>query len=255
MTGGIEAQIPTAGMKETALILGEFYRRQDAWKFRCVAQGFAGGLEPLVRHFGVDVAAPSGSPAQPPAPAPAPVPAPALTPAPPGAPTSTIRLSKVTLDKSRPSISLEKTAAGFGEIKVNLNWNQGTSGLLGGFLENAAPSTSTWVACSEMQDGFKGAVQALGNRFGDLREEPYIQLMGDDRTGSVADGEWLRINGQQWNKIERILIFAFIYDGAPNWKATDGVVTIFVPGQSEIEVRMNEKAAATACARLPCLKT
>ena len=84
-------------------------------------------------------------------------------------------------------------------------------------------------------------MQALGNRFGDLREEPYIQLMGDDRTGSVADGEWLRINGQQWNKIERILIFAFIYDGAPNWKATDGVVTIFVPGQSEIEVRMNEE--------------
>ncbi len=29
-----------------------------------------------------------------------------------------------------------------------------------------------------MQDGYKGAVQALGQRFGDLREEPYIQLMG-----------------------------------------------------------------------------
>ncbi|OXJ11817.1 TerD family protein [Burkholderia sp. AU6039] len=242
VTGGIEAQIPTAGMKETALILGEFYRRQDAWKFRCVAQGFAGGLEPLARHFGVDVAAPSGSPTQsPPAPAPVPVPAPAPAPVPPGAPTSTIRLSKVTLDKSRPSISLEKTAAGFGEIKVNLNWNQGTSGLLGGFLGKRGAIDLDLGCLFEMQDGFKGAVQALGKRFGDLREEPYIQLMGDDRTGSVADGEWLRINGQQWNKIERILIFAFIYDGAPNWKATDGVVTIFVPGQSEIEVRMNEE--------------
>mgnify|MGYP006203993529 CR=1 FL=1 len=38
---------------ETALILGEFYRRQGEWKFRCVAQGFAGGLEPLAKHFGV----------------------------------------------------------------------------------------------------------------------------------------------------------------------------------------------------------
>ena len=130
----------------------------------------------------------------------------------PGAPTSTIRLSKVTLDKSRPSISLEKTAAGFGEIKVNLNWNQGTSGLLGGFLGKRGAIDLDLGCLFEMQDGFKGAVQALGNRFGDLREEPYIQLMGDDRTGSVADGEWLRINGQQWNKIERILIFAFIYD-------------------------------------------
>ncbi|MBN0245337.1 TerD family protein, partial [Pseudomonas aeruginosa] len=47
LTGGIEAQIPTHGMNETALILGEFYLRQGAWKFRCVAQGFAGGLGPL----------------------------------------------------------------------------------------------------------------------------------------------------------------------------------------------------------------
>ena len=95
---------------------------------------------------------------------------------------------------------------------MNLNWNQGTSGLLGGFLGKRGAIDLDLGCLFEMQDGFKGAVQALGNRFGDLREEPYIQLMGDDRTGSVADGEWLRINGQQWNKIERILIFAFIYD-------------------------------------------
>ena len=108
VTGGIEAQIPTAGMKETALILGEFYRRQDAWKFRCVAQGFAGGMEPLVRHFGVDVAAPSGSPAQSlPRRLRRPYQRPRSHRHHAGAPTSTIRLSKVTLDKSRPSISLE----------------------------------------------------------------------------------------------------------------------------------------------------
>ena len=135
-----------------------------------MSQGFAGGLEPLAAHFGVDVAAPSGSPA-PPAPAPAPVPRP-RSHGTACAPTSTIRLSKVTLDKSRPSISLEKTAAGFGEIKVNLNWNQGTSGLLGGFLGKRGAIDLDLGCLFEMQDGFKGAVQALGNRFGDLREEP-----------------------------------------------------------------------------------
>ena len=221
---------------ETALILGEFYLRQGAWKFRCVAQGFAGGLEPLAKHFGVDIAAPSGNPAQntaQPAPSPAPVP--------PAAPKSTISLSKVTLDKSRSSISLEKTSAGFGEIKVNLNWNQGGTGLLGGLLGKRNAIDLDLGCLFEMQDGYKGAVQALGKRFGDLREEPYIQLMGDDRTGSVAGGEWLHINGQHWSEVKRILVFAFIYDGAPNWKATDGVVTIFVPGQPEIEVRMNEE--------------
>ncbi len=92
-----------------------------------------------------------------------------------------------------------------------------------------------------MQDGLKGAVQALGNSFGSLNTEPFIKLMGDDRTGSISDGEWLHINGAHWSKIRRILVYAFIYEGAPNWKETDGVVTIHAPGQPPIEVRLNEE--------------
>ncbi|HHH9441297.1 TPA: TerD family protein [Pseudomonas aeruginosa] len=241
VTGGIEAQIPTRGMSETALILGEFYLRQGAWKFRCVGQGFAGGLEPLAKHFGVEIAAPTPSPAPTPTPAPAPAAAPAPAPVPPAPPKSTISLSKVTLDKTRSTISLEKTEAGFGEIKVNLNWNQGKGGVLGGLFGGNKAVDLDLGCLFELQDGYKGAVQALGRNFGSLREEPYIQLMGDDRTGSVTGGEWLHINGKFWSEVKRVLIFAFIYDGAPNWKSTDGVVTIFVPGQPEIEVRMNEE--------------
>ncbi|WP_095163193.1 TerD family protein [Pseudomonas sp. Irchel 3F5] len=246
VSGGLEAQIPTRGMSETALILGEFYRRQGAWKFRCVAQGFAGGLEPLAKHFGVDVTAPAASPAAPPVQA-SPPPAPeAPAPAKPS-----INLSKVTLDKTRSSISLEKTAAGFGEIKVNLNWNRGKSG--GFFSRNS--SIDLDVGCLyELQDGEKGVVQALGNCFGELDYPPYIQLMGDDRTGSVAGGEWLHINGRKWSDIRRILIFAFIYDGAPNWRATDGVVTIFVPGQPEIEVRLNEEGGSLGMCAIAMLE-
>ncbi|POA46248.1 tellurium resistance protein TerA [Pseudomonas sp. MPR-ANC1] len=232
VSGGVEAQIPTSGMKETALILGEFYRRQGEWKFRCVGQGFNGGLEPLARHFGVDVAAPAA------APTPAPAPAPAPAPVPPAAAKSSISLSKVTLDKTRSSISLEKTAAGFGEIKVNLNWNKRSSG---GFFRSST-SVDLDVGCLyELQDGEKGVVQALGNCFGELKHAPYIQLMGDDRTGSVAGGEWMHINGGKWAEVRRILIFAFIYEGAPNWRETDGVVTIYIPNQPDIEVRLNEE--------------
>lgn len=242
VTGGIETQIPTSGMKETALILGEFYRRQGAWKFRCVAQGFAGGLAPLATHFGVDIAAP--------APSPAPSAAPAPTPVPPPAPKSTISLSKVTLDKTRSSISLEKTAGGFGEIRVNLNWNQGKSGFFG-----RGKSIDLDVGCLyELQDGSKGVVQALGNAFGDFDRRPYIQLMGDDRTGSVSGGEWIHINGKKWGDIRRILVYAFIYDGAPNWAETDGVVTIFIPGQPEIEVRLNEEGGRLGCCAIALLE-
>lgn len=94
----------TAGMNEAAIILGEFYRRAGEWKFRAVAQGFQGGLAPLSRHFGIDVADEPASPAPAAAPAPAPTPAP-----------SSIDLRKqriISLEKRDPKlISLAKTAA------------------------------------------------------------------------------------------------------------------------------------------------
>ncbi len=40
---------------ETAMIFGEVYRHGTDWKFRAVAQGFAGGLGPLAASFGVNV--------------------------------------------------------------------------------------------------------------------------------------------------------------------------------------------------------
>jgi len=39
---------------ETAMIFGEVYRNGAEWKFRAVGQGFAGGLAPLAKSFGVD---------------------------------------------------------------------------------------------------------------------------------------------------------------------------------------------------------
>lgn len=40
---------------ETALIFGEVYRHGPEWKFRAVGQGFAGGLAPLARSFGMRI--------------------------------------------------------------------------------------------------------------------------------------------------------------------------------------------------------
>lgn len=41
---------------ETAMIFGEVYRHGTEWKFKAVGQGFAGGLEPMARSFGVNIA-------------------------------------------------------------------------------------------------------------------------------------------------------------------------------------------------------
>lgn len=39
--------------QETAMIFGEIYRYQNNWKFRAVAQGYAGGLDSLCKQYGL----------------------------------------------------------------------------------------------------------------------------------------------------------------------------------------------------------
>ncbi|MYS25407.1 Tellurium resistance, partial [Streptomyces sp. SID7804] len=83
-TGTVAARFDSAGAtSETAFVLGEFYRRQGAWKFRAVGQGYSSGLEGLATDYGITVdepqqAAPTAPPAAPPPTAP-PVTAPPVT--------------------------------------------------------------------------------------------------------------------------------------------------------------------------------
>lgn len=42
------------GSTETAMIFGEVYRAGTEWKFKAVGQGFAGGLGPLARSYGIN---------------------------------------------------------------------------------------------------------------------------------------------------------------------------------------------------------
>lgn len=40
---------------ETAMIFGEIYRNNGEWKFKAIGQGYAGGLAPLARNFGINI--------------------------------------------------------------------------------------------------------------------------------------------------------------------------------------------------------
>ena len=244
-------QLSAAGRTEKAIILAECYRRQGGWKFRFIAQGFDGGLKPLSEHFGVEIADDAPAQAQPvntqkagSAPA-----ANTPPPIPTASPNPSINLSKITLTKNQSSINLKKRDD-FGKISVNLNWNQRPDsstqapkkGLLGDlFKQHKAAGIDLDIgAMIHLKSGEKTLIQALGNRFGNLQSAPYVLLRADDRTGQVSGGEWLDINGQQWSQIEEVFIFAFIYEGVPNWAQTDGVVTIHVPDQPPIETRLTE---------------
>lgn len=54
---------------ERAVMLFEFYRKDGAWRLCPVGQGFDGGLDALVTHFGGEVAVPSPAPISAPSPA------------------------------------------------------------------------------------------------------------------------------------------------------------------------------------------
>jgi tellurite resistance protein TerA len=239
---------------EKAVIVAELYRRDGAWRFGAVGQGFNGGLSALLAHFGGTEAKPAA--------ASAPASAPAAAQQQPK-----VSLSKVTLEKRGDKVSLDKRAGrGFGRIHVNLNWNQSAMAappqhpaktgffdkLIGGATgagRKGRGGIDLDLGCMyELADGRRGLVQALGNAWGDFEREPFIRLDADDRTGAVAGGENLYINGERFDQIRRALIFSFIYEGVPNWAATDGVVTIAAPEQAPIEVRLDGGGNQMMCA-------
>lgn len=217
--------IDTGDKKESALILAEFYRHQDKWKFRAVGQGFIGGLQPLAEHFGVDISegevkSPSSANVQPPS-------------------SGKVKLNKVTLEKKGQSISLAKNSGGIGEILINLNWNA-TPVKSPGLFHKATSGIDLDLACLwEFNQGAIGATQALGGHFGNLHQFPFVELDQDDRSGQSIGGETLRINGEFWHEFRRILVYTFIYEGVPDWSHVDAVITIKSKNQPDIEVRLD----------------
>ena len=226
---------------ETAVVVAEIYRHKGEWKFNAIGAGFSGGLEALCKNFGVDVSdVNSSSPPKPDQPVQSKSPQPAPPPPP------KIKLSKIELKKGQ-KISLVKKGATLGEIVINLNWSQPQNPQpSGGFLSRifgggSKSGVDLDLGCLfELKDGYKGVVQALGNAFGNLNNPPYIALDGDDRTGSNTSGETIRVNGKFADKIKRIMIYTFIYDGVANWQQVDGVVNVKCPGSPDIIVKMDE---------------
>jgi tellurite resistance protein TerA len=168
--------------------------------------------------------------------------------APAAAPAPAVSLSKVTLTKAQPKVSLTKQS---GHMRVNLNWTAqqpGQAGQGGGLLRKLTKSTGIDLDLGclyELTDGRKGVVQALGNAFGSLDAPPYIQLSGDDRSGAEVGGENMLINLAQAQQIRRVLVFACIYEGVPSFDLANAVVTLEPPTGAPIEVHLDEQAGGS----------
>ncbi|WP_256916003.1 TerD family protein [Streptomyces hilarionis] len=280
--GTVVARFDSTGATvETAFVLGEFYRRQGAWKFRAVGQGYDSGLEGLATDFGITVdepqrtaahtapAAPAPPVPQTPAPPvapphqaptlpafPATVPPPQhqAPPPPPAPPAAPVRLSKVTLTKAAPSVSLTKQGGTSGALRVNLNWEvrkqfSGWGSKRGRAVALHNDLDLDLCALFELADGRKGVVQALGNAFGSLHQPPYIHLDGDDRTGAVSSGENLTVNLDRRDDFRRILVFVTIYEGARSFADLHATVTLQPQHGAPVDFSLDEcTVPSTVCA-------
>ena len=215
---------------ETAIVLCEIYRYKGDWKFNAVGAGFNGGLAALCKNFGIEVVEEQNSPPQN-------ISVPENISMPekisePARNNSSLLNPNSSLVMSRGQRHKLKTQSGkLGTVEINLKWNS---------PQKSKKNIDLDLCCLyELDDDYVGAVQALGNFFGSLSDEPYIKLNRDDRTGQTYNGETLKINGKFLKKIRRVLIFTTIYSGTANWDDAKAVVTIKNSGE-EIVIQLDE---------------
>ena len=174
--------------------------------------------------------------------------------------------SKVTLAQKGDSFAIKpKIVAGKSDgdaLQINLNWNQESekpkgffASLFGGdeavdldlgiYFESRIPHPDTGQP-------IKACVQPLNQGLlqqGRFHEFPFIYHLGDDRTGSAAAGENVKVNLAERETLRRIMVFTYIYEGAANWAHTDGVVTVKAPGCPELVVELGKASdPRTFCA-------
>ena len=144
--------------------------------------------------------------------------------------------SVINLAKSGDSHTINLTKK-TGEFLVNLNWNSSVEkkGMFG-FLSKSTLDLD--LGCMyRLKDGTQGVIQALGNSFGSVSSHPYISLDKDDRTGQSADGENLRLT--KLELVDFVVIYAFIYEGAPNWDSAQGIVTVKQQDGADIIIKLD----------------
>ncbi len=142
------------------------------------------------------------------------------------------------------NISISPGPEGFESILIGVEWDNVAAekaGFFGKLLKKATrKGVDLDLGCLyELENGERGSIQAFGEKFGQFDGAPYIALSGDERTGD-AEGmdESIRVNGQYWSKIKRMLIYIYIYEGAPNWKEINPHLIIDVPGENDLVVTL-----------------
>ncbi len=148
------------------------------------------------------------------------------------------------LDDPGESIAISPGKDGFESIMVGVAW-ENVQVQKAGFFDKILKKVQNVgvdldIGCLyEMADGTRGAIQAFGEKFGDFENSPFMALSGDERTGN-AEGhdEHILVNGKRWDQIKRMLVYIYIYDGAPSWSQIRPQIIVDVPGNDDLVVTL-----------------
>jgi tellurite resistance protein TerA len=167
----------------------------------------------------------------------------------------------IRLTKTGDSSEIRLDKAPRDEIVINLNWSRTSGDLdldLGCYWEETLPPREPgilgWVRSVFAKprrgciDGLQFAHGQGGPRTtispqGCYTQAPWVWHAGDDRVGTSASGENLLLNPAAAAHLKRIVLYAFIYEGAPRWSATDATVRIAVPGQAPVVIELGKQDA------------
>jgi tellurite resistance protein TerA len=152
---------------EKAVMLGELYRKDGQWRFMAVGQGFNGGLDALVAHFGGEVAQAAAEPVAP-----------------------KISLSKISLTKAGQThkLSLAKGAGAPKKLIVKATWVDNGDG------DDDNDDLDLRVGIL-LPDGRMRCIQAP-EKSGSFDAMPYVRHLGDvtNATGREPATETVEVN-------------------------------------------------------------
>jgi tellurite resistance protein TerA len=147
------------------------------------------------------------------------------------------------LSSAGQTITINPRDNGFGQIHIGAAWEnviiENSSGFFSKLLKKATrQGIDIDLGCLyELQDESRGCIQAFGDKMGSYDKPPFISLSGDERTGDAkGDDEFLRLNGAQWSKIKRILVYTYIYNDVANWSDIRPQIQVSIPGEHPMVV-------------------
>lgn len=137
------------------------------------------------------------------------------------------------------------------EIEIKLTWKRpglikrvisGEIDLDLGCYYRLADGKSLLIDALQFSNG--GGTRDVPSRQGCLTEPPYIWHTGNDHGTGAHPSESLLVNAEHLDAIDRMVVYAYVYDGQACWDDAEVELTVRVPGADPYVLPLGRTGAA-----------